>query len=291
LKERNVNLRFAMYLELLLAIVFLSTGQAPAQPLSPSLTGTVANPSGAVANAIVTARNLATGQSLTTKTDTQGRYAFANLAPGDYEVTASPEGAVPKTARVTLAAGAKETLNLALSGNFVNAGAPSLGDLGFTPQQTTGNPHEQARLNKRSHMLKTHQRLGLITTAPLIATLVVASGAKGSRNGAPGSNASGRELHAALGGVTAGLYLTTAGFAIFAPKIQDTHTRGQIRLHKALAWIHGPGMILTPVLGSLAYQQRSNGQKIHGIAQAHGPVAIVTAAAYGLAILSVSIKF
>jgi len=94
-----------------------------------------------------------------------------------------------------------------------------------------------------------------------------------------------------LGSVTAGMYLTTASFAIFAPKVPGTQTRGSIRLHKAMAWIHGPGMILTPILGALAYEQRSNGQKVHGFAQAHGPVAIVTSAAYGLAILSVSIKF
>jgi hypothetical protein len=50
-------------------------------------------------------------------------------------------------------------------------------------------------------------------------------------------------------------------------------------------------MILTPILGAMAYQQRSSGQKVHGIAQAHGAVAAVTGAAYGLAILSVSIKF
>jgi hypothetical protein len=32
-------------------------------------------------------------------------------------------------------------------------------------------------------------------------------------------------------------------------------------------------------------------QKVHGIASAHGPVAIVTAAAFGLAVMSVSLKF
>ena len=105
------------------------------------------------------------------------------------------------------------------------------------------------------------------------------------------STASGREIHAAVGTVTAGMYLTTASFAIFAPKIPATKTRGQIRLHKALALIHGPGMILTPILGEIAYQQRSNGEKVHGIASAHGAVGAVTGIAYGAAILSVVIKF
>jgi hypothetical protein len=75
------------------------------------------------------------------------------------------------------------------------------------------------------------------------------------------------------------------------PKIPETPTRGQIRLHKALVWIHGPGMILTPVPGAMAFEQKSRGEKVHGIASAHGAVGVITAAAYGFAIVSVSIKF
>ena len=36
-----------------------------------------------------------------------------------------------------------------------------------------------------------------------------------------------------------------------------------IRFHEALAWIHGPGMILTPVLGAMAYKQENAGEKVH----------------------------
>jgi hypothetical protein len=158
--------------------------------------------------------------------------------------------------------------------------------LGFPPAQTQPNAEEQARLNKRSHMLKIHQRLGLITTAPLVATVIT-----GSLAGGRSTSSTDRDLHAALGSATAGLYLTTAYFSIFAPKMPGTSSRGPIRLHKALAWIHGPGMILTPVLGAMAFEQKNRGEKVHGIAQAHGPVAIITAGAYGLAILSVSVKF
>jgi hypothetical protein len=50
-------------------------------------------------------------------------------------------------------------------------------------------------------------------------------------------------------------------------------------------------MILTPILGAMAYSQKSKGEKIHGLASFHGPVAVATAAAYGLALMSVSIKF
>jgi len=135
-------------------------------------------------------------------------------------------------------------------------------------------------------MLKVHQRLGLITAVPLLATVIT-----GSSAGDKSTSSSTRDLHAALGATTAGLYFTTAYYSIFAPKIKGTPTRGPIRVHKALAFIHGPGMILTPILGAMAFQQKSNGEKVHGIASAHAPVAYITAIAYGAAIASVSFKF
>lgn len=163
---------------------------------------------------------------------------------------------------------------------------PSVSDLGFPASETQGNPKEQALLNKRSHMLKIHQRMGLITAVPLVATVLL-----GANAGGKATSSTDRDVHAALGSATVGLYATTAYFALFAPKPPGTPTRGPIRVHKALAWIHGPGMILTPILGEMAFNQKSKGEKIHGLASAHGPVAIVTAGAYGAAILAVSIKF
>lgn len=163
---------------------------------------------------------------------------------------------------------------------------PSLGDLGFPSDQTKSNPEEQARLDKRTHMLKIHQRMGLITTVPLLATLLTSLNAGGKN-----TSSTSRDVHAALGGVTADLYFITAYYAIRAPRIPGTETKGPIRVHKALAWVHGPGMILTPILGIMAYNQRNNGEKVHGLASAHAPVAIITAGAFGAALLSVSLKF
>jgi hypothetical protein len=166
-----------------------------------------------------------------------------------------------------------------------NATKPSLQDLGFPPDLTRENAEAQARLDKRSRMLKIHQRLGLITLIPMLATVLTSNGA--TRHG----STSQRNLHGALGLVTAGLYITSASFAIRAPNIPGTPVRGPIRLHKALAWVHGAGMILTPILGAMARAQLDRGEKVHGIASAHSAVADVTVAAYAAAIGTVALKF
>jgi hypothetical protein len=234
-----------------------------------------------VPHAKVTIKDVATGKATEVQSDDAGVYKAPNLAPGKYQVSVAADGFSTTTQTVTLAAGATQTLNVSLSSGL------SLEGLGFPQSQTQGNAQEQARLDKRTHMLKIHQKLGLITAAPMLAT-VITGGFAGGKNVTSSTN---RDLHVGLGSLTAGMYFTTAYFAIAAPRIKGTKSRGPIRLHKALAWIHGPGMILTPILGAMAYSQKSKGEKIHGLASAHGPVAVATAAAYGLALLSVSIKF
>ncbi len=168
---------------------------------------------------------------------------------------------------------------------------PSLSDLGITSQQTQGNPKLQAELNKRTEMLKIHQRLGLITLAPMAAALITGPMAKAKgRNGQTITEPTNANLdfHAALGGATAALYFSTAYFAIAAPRIPNNPKHGAIRLHEALAFVHGPGMIATAILGYDAYKQENAGEKVHGVASFHGPVAVATACAYGAAIVAVS---
>lgn len=168
---------------------------------------------------------------------------------------------------------------------------PSLGDLGFSTQQTQADPKLQAMLERRTHMLKVHQKLALITLAPMAATLITGPMAKvEDREGKPIKVPTDANLdtHIALGGLTTAMYWTAAYYAIAAPRIPGEHHKGPIRVHEALAWVHGSGMIATPVLGYMAWKQENSGEKMHGIASAHGPVAVATVLAYGGALIAVS---
>ena len=247
---------------------------------SASVTGTVSDASGkTVPGAKITIRSVSTGQETEALADSAGSYSASNLAPGDYEISVSAPGFTTAVARVSIAAAGRQTVNLTLRGLL------SLEDLGFAAAQARGSAVDQALLDKRSHMLKLHQRYGLIATVPLLATVLTGGGATGKS-----TSSSSRNLHAALGVTSVGLYSISAYYAIAAPKIPGIETRGNIRLHKALAWVHGAGMILTPVLGGMAYEQKKRGEKVHGIASAHSAVAVTTVVAYGAAILTESFR-
>jgi hypothetical protein len=261
-----------------------------------SLSGIVKDSSGKfVGNAKVAIKDVDSGQSTEAQTNAAGVYTKSNLTSGMYAVSVSAEGMDAQTSNVTLAAGEGAHTDFVLNVESQqqetppdklpaapqpnpptnNTNAPSLQDLGFAATQTQGNARQQALLEKRTHMLKVHQTLGLITAIPMVATLITGPQAKAKgKNGEPITEPTSANLdfHMALGTLTTGLYFT----------------KGAIRLHRDLAWIHGPGMIITPILGIMAYKQENAGEKVHGIASAHGTAAYITAAAYGASIVAVS---
>jgi hypothetical protein len=162
-----------------------------------------------------------------------------------------------------------------------------MGDLGFPDTQTKPDPDLQARLDRHTRMLRIHQRLGLITLAPLAGACI--SSAFAPPNFKKGEdNQTGRDIHVAFGATSVTMYAITASYAIRAPRVSEGPTRGGIKWHKYLIYVHAPGMILTPILGAMAYDQANNGEKVHGAASAHAAVAWTTAAAYGAAIVAVT---
>ncbi|MBL8173594.1 MAG: carboxypeptidase regulatory-like domain-containing protein [Bryobacterales bacterium] len=111
--------------------------------------GTVSDSSGAVVpGAKVSVENQATGASRSVETDAAGKYAFPQIAPGTYKVTASGQGfataavsdvrllvSTPATLHLTLEVGAiTQTVNVSGEGTQVNTQDASLGNaLGTRP--------------------------------------------------------------------------------------------------------------------------------------------------------------
>jgi protocatechuate 3,4-dioxygenase beta subunit len=137
-------------------VVLLSTllaSSLQAQVPAAVLSGTVTDPAGkAVPGARVSAKNTSTGSATETVTDSAGRYDGLNLAPGDYEISVAAPGFSTTITKLTITTGGRQTVNLNLRGQI------SLEDIGFA--QAQGSAADQARLDKRSHMLKLHQTYG-----------------------------------------------------------------------------------------------------------------------------------
>lgn len=211
-------------------------------------------------------------------------------APGETQLANLPDAPVPEApAGSALDRGEPLTIRTSLQPPAQNpppSQGPSLGDLGLTPADTEGDAARQALFDRRTHMLKVHQRLGLITVIPVAIACITAAGAPPKHGDF--SNTADRDLHVALGGTAVAMYALTASYAIRAPKVSNEHARGGVKWHKYLIYVHAPGMILTPILGAIAFNQINSGQKVHGIASAHGAVATATAISYGAAIVAVS---
>ncbi|MCO5144498.1 MAG: hypothetical protein M9962_15585 [Oligoflexia bacterium] len=160
----------------------------------------------------------------------------------------------------------KKTRPLYLLAQNNNQAEDDLSSLGFSKEVTDSNPEEQALLETRSSMLQTHQYLGFVTLGLMTASLLT-----------PESNL---DLHKILGITTAVSYGATAYFSIFAPTPKDFESSGRTAWHKRLAWVHGIGMVLTPVFGLVRYNQKEAGKPITGVAKLHPVAAITTYAAF-----------
>lgn len=164
---------------------------------------------------------------------------------------------------------------------------PSLQDLGFSQSDTQSNPEFQKELETRSDMLHIHQILGLVTAVPLVTTYVLGLTTAGNvSNGSTDTS-----LHATLGLTTTALYLTTASFAIFAPKPEGLKPSGATQVHETLVWIHAPLMILTPVLGDMVNDRVQNHELLGALGTIHGIAATTLVVSYLASIAVETINF
>lgn len=153
-----------------------------------------------------------------------------------------------------------------------------------------GDPVKEMRL--RVKMLQTHQKLGLLT----LAMLSNQSWMGWELN--DGIESGNRDLalqkrHRVLGMSTFAVYMTTAGFSLFAPPAQKKK-KGlySIKLHKTLAWIHFTGMLIQPWLGIYAGKAnqyaifRDNNISGDDLRALHNTIGMVTTVSFSLAFLT-----
>src|ERR1700756_4960403 len=100
---------------LLLALIAGPYSLAAQNIVTGGVTGTVTDPSGGtVANATVTLKNAATGETNVAVTNDSGIYLFSFLKPGDYSLTVEQKGFRTMNSKIQVQLGQTATVNLAL---------------------------------------------------------------------------------------------------------------------------------------------------------------------------------
>ncbi|MCB0377228.1 MAG: hypothetical protein KDD33_01930 [Bdellovibrionales bacterium] len=152
-------------------------------------------------------------------------------------------------------------------------------DLGFGKEDTQSNFKLQKDLEERTRMLQNHQLWGLVSVAAMGAALL--SGGEGNLP----------PEHPFLAGLALGTYSVSAYYALAAPDRPEGASYGQLNLHRWLAWIHLPGMILTPVAGYLAAKQYEKNEPLTGLAAQHKNIAGITAITLAISAALVTFEF
>lgn len=166
----------------------------------------------------------------------------------------------------------------------MTAGAQSklqLNDLGFTTPPPIELQAEQSVLEKRTRKLQLHQKLGLLT-------LGLAAGAAMTKK----EGQAAPESHEILGMTTAAAYFTTAYFSLTALKPDSVRPDGwNLKIHKAMAYIHFPCMVLLPFAGLDASKDYKNGRSPDGIGKHKKTLANAALASMATATLVMTIDF
>lgn len=168
------------------------------------------------------------------------------------------------------------TITISLLSNSVTwAAGPELKleDIGVKLQEAKPNAELQYQREKRASMLKTHQTMAFITWGLMGAAVLMAK------------HVDRDNVHQYLGSAAGLSYYTTAYFSMAAP--DPDHISGtsglNIKIHKALRWVHLPLMILLPFAAAQAQHQVRHGESRHGLGQYKGAIGGLAFGAYSLA--------
>jgi hypothetical protein len=145
-----------------------------------------------------------------------------------------------------------------------------LEDLGV---KTQANPELQAQRDQRASMLSTPQTMAFVTWGLMGAAVLLAEKAKENN------------VHQYVGTAAGLSYFTTAYFSMLAPDPDNVSgTTGlNIKIHKALRWVHLPLMLLLPFAAAQAQHQTRHHEPEHGLGQHKGAIGAAAFAAYTLA--------
>ena len=157
-----------------------------------------------------------------------------------------------------------------------------LKDLGFSADTVKPDENRQNLLEERTHKLKLHEIMGPVTWGLMTATVLT------------GKEDDVTTFHKTLGILTAASYFTAAYLSLSSPddpNASEDKEKTNIKIHKALAWVHFPLMVLTPIVGFIAQSQLHSGQKLHGIADQKGNLGVATYIAFSSAFAVTLIEF
>jgi hypothetical protein len=161
-------------------------------------------------------------------------------------------------------------------------------DLGVFSSSVPEGQMTDSILEMRENKLHHHKKMGHITMGLMTASFLTAvlakhdiDDARSSRGGLRSKDdASKLNLHMGLSLATLASYYTTAYFSLSAPKSDAYQDESARSWHKGLAWIHGPAMILAPILGALAFKDHHDGEEVGGLGKLHKPVMMAGFAAF-----------